>query len=55
MTYEGRLHTHLNSLRLGKPSPYAEEFKDYKELVAEEKKPSENGSKQVKRGKKKNG
>lgn len=36
MTYEGRLKTHLNELSLGRPSPYAEEFKDYgKEEVKE--------------------
>lgn len=28
MTLEGRKATHLNSLKLGKPSPYAEEFAD---------------------------
>lgn len=31
MTKEGRLFTHLNELKLGRDSPYADEFKDYKE------------------------
>jgi len=38
MTKEGRLHTHENCLRLGIPSPYAEEFKEeVKEEVKEDK------------------
>ena len=31
MTYAGRLECHLRHLKRGDKSPYAEEFKDYKE------------------------
>lgn len=37
MTKEGRLLTHENCLRLGKPSPYAEEFGNHDEDIKENK------------------
>lgn len=37
MTKEGRLFTHLNEIKLGRKSPYANEFKNYKETNKETK------------------
>ena len=37
MTKEGRLFTHLNEIKVGRNSPYANEFKNYKETNKETK------------------
>lgn len=45
MTFEGRKFTHENCLRLGKPSPYAEEFKEVVEIPKTDKKVAVKGLK----------
>lgn len=53
MTKEGRKATHENALRLGKPSPYADEFKTAIEVDPKNELDGLDEGKPKKRGKKK--